>query len=154
MSSFAHRSGRIDFDDLMGQRDYRRWGAYKQSKLAGVLFTFELQRQFAQCRSNSIAVAAHPGVTFTGLGTEGNDVTNRLAAGFMKLSQPVSAAALPMLRAATQMDVRGGDFYGPRFRLAGAPVRETPSRRARNAADARRLWVVAASLVKQATDQL
>jgi protochlorophyllide reductase len=66
------------------------------------------------------------------------------------LTQSVALGALPMLRAATAPDVRGGQYYGPRLLAFGPPVLETPSRRARNGEDARRLWDVSAELTRRA----
>lgn len=149
MSSMGHRAGRMDFDDLMGQDRYGRWRAYFQSKLANLLATAELQRRLAAAGKRTIAVAAHPGGTRTDLGTEGGGLGNRLTAAVVPfVAQPVTVGALPMLRAATAPDVTGGQFYGPRRIVAGAPTVETPSRRARNMADARRLWDVSTSLTR------
>ncbi|MDQ2754544.1 MAG: oxidoreductase [Actinomycetota bacterium] len=147
MSSMGHRAGRMDFDDLMGERRYGRWRAYFQSKLANLLFTAELQRRLEAAGSSTIAVAAHPGGTSTDLGTEGHGLTNRVM-GLLgpTATQPVFIGALPMLRALTAPDVRGAQYYGPRWLMAGPPVLETPSRRARNASDAQRLWELSAKL--------
>ena len=152
MSSVAHRAGRVRFDDLMGDRHYRRWGAYCQSKVANLLFTFELQRQFAAGPSDTIAVAAHPGFTYTDLGKEIGHLSlfNRFAAAAMTVCPPVAGGALPMLRAATAPDVSGGQFYGPQFLITGPPVLEKPTRRARNADDARKLWEISADLIRRA----
>ncbi len=141
MSSMGHRMGRLRPDDLFFEkRGYDRWRPYFQSKLANLLFTAELQRRLAASRSSSLAVAAHPGGSRTDLGHEGNGVTNALFAVAMPLAQTAAMGALPILRAATDPAAQGGQFYGPRFVVWGAPVVETPSRRARNEDDARRLW--------------
>ena len=72
MSSLAHRPGRLVMDDLMfDRRRYSRWQAYCQSKLAILLFTAELQRRLAEAGARAIAVAAHPGVARTNLGSQG-----------------------------------------------------------------------------------
>jgi len=148
MSSMGHRRGRLHDGDLMLDREgYRRWPAYFQSKLANLLFTAELQRRLAEAGAGTIAVAAHPGVSRTDLGTEGSGLTNRLSHLSMGLAQPAPVGALPMLRAATDPSVRGGQFWGPRFVVRGRrPVVETPSRRARDAAAARRLWAASVEL--------
>ena len=142
MSSMGHRAGRLAPDDLMGTaRGYDRWRAYFQSKLANLLFTAELHRRLQAAGAPTIAVAAHPGGSRTDLGTEGSSGSNRLMRVVVPaLTQPASTGALGMLRAVTAPDVVGGEFYGPRFIAVGHPVRETPSRRARNAEDARLLW--------------
>jgi NAD(P)-dependent dehydrogenase (short-subunit alcohol dehydrogenase family) len=148
MSSMGHRAGRLALDDLMGTgRGYDRWRAYFQSKLANLLFTAELHRRLTTAGSPTIAVAAHPGGSRTDLGTEGSSGSNRLMSLVVPaLTQPASTGALAMLRAVTAPDVAGGEFYGPRFIGIGHPVRETPSRRARNAEDARLLWEVSERL--------
>jgi len=142
MSSMGHRAGRLALDDLMGTgRGYDRWRAYFQSKLANLLFTAELHRRLQAAGAPTIAVSAHPGGSRTDLGTEGSSGSNRLMRLVVPaLTQPASTGALGMLRALTAPDVVGGEFYGPRFIAVGHPVRETPSRRARSAEDARRLW--------------
>jgi len=142
MSSMGHRAGRLAPDDLMGaRRGYDRWRAYFQSKLANLLFTAELHRRLEAAGASTVAVAAHPGGSRTDLGTEGTSGSNRaMSAVVPALTQPAATGALPMLRALTAPDVLGGEFYGPRFVGVGHPVRETPSRRARRAEDARLLW--------------
>jgi protochlorophyllide reductase len=148
MSSMGHRRGRLVADDLMfDRRGYQRWNAYFQSKLANLLFTAELQRRLSAAGASTIAVTAHPGASRTDLGTEGHHLSNRMMALVPGLAQPVTVGALGMLRAATARDVVGGQFYGPRFVALGYPVLETPSRRAQNLDDARRLWDLSADLV-------
>ena len=148
MSSMGHRAGRLVLDDLMGTaRGYDRWRAYFQSKLANLLFTAELHRRLEAAGAATIAVAAHPGASRTDLGTEGSSGSNRaMSLVVPALTQSAAIGALPMLRAVTAPDVAGGEFYGPRFVGRGHPVRETPSRRARRAEDARRLWAASEQL--------
>jgi protochlorophyllide reductase len=140
MSSMGHRAGSMHFDDLMFERRYNRWRAYFQSKLANLLFTAELQRRLASTGAQTVALAAHPGGSHTDLGSEGTGFTNWLTGKFMLLGQDAAAGALPLLRAATDPDAKGGEFYGPHLLMMGRAVRETPSRNARNAGDARTLW--------------
>jgi protochlorophyllide reductase len=136
MSSMGHRGARGRPD-----RRYDRWQAYFHSKLANLLFTAELQRRLAAADAATIAVAAHPGASNTDLGTEGSGLSNLGLRLVPFIGQPAELGARPMLRALTDPAVRGGEFYGPRFLAFGAtPVRETPSRAARDAAAARRLW--------------
>ena len=146
MSSMGHRAARGPADPR-GERRYDRWQAYFHSKLANLLFTAELQRRLAAAGAPTIAVAAHPGASNTDLGTEGSGFSNvglRLAPF---IGQSAERGARPMLRAATDPAVRGGEFYGPRFLVFGAtPVRETPTRAARDAAAARRLWDLSVEL--------
>jgi protochlorophyllide reductase len=154
MSSFGHRPGRLHVDDLMFERRrYQRWLAYFQSKLANLLFTAELQRRLAEAGASTIAVAAHPGASRTDLGFEGSGLFNKLLPGGIALAQPASVGALPMLRAMTDPTVAGGELYGPRFVFRGkAAVRETPSKRARNAEDARALWAESERLTGASID--
>ncbi|MDQ3145618.1 MAG: oxidoreductase [Actinomycetota bacterium] len=141
MSSMGHRLGRLHLDDLSFEtRGYRRWQAYFQSKLANLLFTAELHRRLTEAASATMALAAHPGGSATDLGHEGGGLTNKLFAPFMPLMQPAWLGALPIVRAATDPAARSGQFYGPRYLAGGHPVLERPSRRARRADDARRLW--------------
>jgi NAD(P)-dependent dehydrogenase (short-subunit alcohol dehydrogenase family) len=141
VSSVGHRPGTIDFGDLMFERRrYDRWRPYFQSKLANLLFTAELERRFRLAGSPAKGLGAHPGATRTDLGHEGNGLTNALVRPFSRLEQPATIGALPTVRAAVDPKAKGGEFYGPQFLFIGYPVREMPSRRARNGADARRLW--------------
>lgn len=141
MSSMGHRGARGAADPLL-ERPYERWQSYFQSKLANLLFTTELQRRLAAAGASTIAVAAHPGGSNTDLGTEGSGLLNRSMRTVVPfLAQPSELGARPMLRALTDPTVRGGEFYGPRFVFRGAtPVRETPTRAARDPEAARALW--------------
>jgi protochlorophyllide reductase len=148
MSSMGHRAGRLDLGDLMfDRRGYQRWAAYFQSKLANLLFTAELHRRLTAAGSTTIAVTAHPGASGTELGKEGSSLANRAMGSVVpRLTQSATDGALPMLRAAGDPAVRGGQFYGPRWLVRGRPVLETPSRRAQDAAAAEALWVASAEL--------
>src|SRR4051812_47793750 len=143
MSSMGHRSARGQAPPVR----YNRWQAYFHSKLANLLFTAELQRRLAEADAATIAVAAHPGASNTDLGTEGSGFSNvglRLAPF---IGQSAERGARPMLRALTDPSVRGGEYYGPRFLVFGAtPVLETPTRAARDADAARRLWDLSVEL--------
>jgi NAD(P)-dependent dehydrogenase (short-subunit alcohol dehydrogenase family) len=115
VSSNGHRRGKINFDDLQSERGYHPMTAYAQSKLANILFTYELQRRLEAGNTDTIAVAAHPGAArtehsprhFRGV------VSPRTRLFFSWLIQDEDAGALPTLRAATDPDVRGGEYYGP-----------------------------------------
>lgn len=148
-SSMGHRAARGTADPRL-ERPYERWQAYFHSKLANLLFTAELQRRLAASGAGTIAVAAHPGGSNTDLGTEGHGVSNRLMRTIVPfVTQPATLGARPMLRALTDPSVRGGEFYGPRFLVRGTTaVRETPSRAARDAAAAARLWALSEQLAQ------
>jgi NAD(P)-dependent dehydrogenase (short-subunit alcohol dehydrogenase family) len=142
ISSNAHKTGRIHFDDLGFERRYRRIGSYGQSKLANLMFTYELQRRLAAAGAPTVATAAHPGISDTAL--------SRYMPLWMQLgsrlapSQDARMGALPTLRAATDPTAVGGDYYGP-ARLAestGPPKLVKSSARSHDAAAQRRLWTV------------
>ena len=142
MSSMGHRMGTLRLDDLQFERrGYRRWPAYFQSKLCNLLFTAELHRRLGSRPGTTAALAAHPGVSHTDLGSEGTSFTNRvMSPSIPLLAQSPVAGALPALRAATDPGARSGEYYGPRWMVRGPAVLETPSRRARRLDDAGALW--------------
>ena len=148
ISSGAHRFGRMDFDDLMGRRRYRTWGAYGQSKLANLLFTAELQRRLDLNALSVLALAAHPGYASTNLQGVGPRMSGRswldgpvdLANRF--LAQSAAMGAHPTLVAATAPGLPGNSYLGPDGFLEqrGYPRLVGRSKAAANAADAERLW--------------
>jgi NAD(P)-dependent dehydrogenase (short-subunit alcohol dehydrogenase family) len=150
ISSGAHRMGRIEFDDLQSARRYKRWRAYGQSKLANLLFAFELDRRLRAAGSSVSSLAAHPGYAATNLQSSAPPrfdrlvmaVTNRL------LAQSAEMGALPVLYAATQPGLEGGTFIGPDgiAEQRGYPEPVTASRAARDENVARRLWTVSEEL--------
>ncbi len=152
VSSLAHKMGKVDFDDLQSERRYRAWGAYGQSKLANLLFTFELQRRLEEVGADTIAVAAHPGISDTNLAGSTGGIVGRLmmlTQPFAKLfSQNAQAGALPTVRAATDPAVRGGEYYGPDgfMEQRGTPKRVEPNASARDVAVAKRLWEVSVEM--------
>jgi NAD(P)-dependent dehydrogenase (short-subunit alcohol dehydrogenase family) len=150
VSSIGHRiRARIDFDDLQSTRGYSRVAAYGQSKLANLLFTYELQRRLASGGSSTIAVAAHPGVTSTELVRNSPVVLRALNAVFGSfVTQSAKMGALPTLRAATDPAVVGGQYYGPdRFReLQGHPTLVESSGQSHDADAQRQLWAASEDL--------
>jgi NAD(P)-dependent dehydrogenase (short-subunit alcohol dehydrogenase family) len=146
VSSSAHRIGMVRLDDLDRARGYAKWEAYGQSKLANLLFTFELQRRLAG--RAAISVACHPGYAATNLQYVGPEQEgSRLGMLFMKLSnrvfaQSAAAGALPTLYAATAAGVQGGDFIGPDGlrEMWGAPTKVRARRAAYDVELARGLW--------------
>ena len=147
MSSMGARLGHVDLGDLLWERrPYDRWQAYIQSKLANLLFTFELDRRLrAASGADSgapapAALAAHPGGSRTSLGTKGRSLTNRLVPLWHPFIQSAAHGALPFVRAATDPGARSGEYYGPQLQVWGRPVRETPGRRARDPEVAAGLW--------------
>ncbi|RDI31635.1 SDR family NAD(P)-dependent oxidoreductase [Lentzea flaviverrucosa] len=114
VSSTGHRiNAAIHFDDLQWERSYSRSGAYGQSKLANLMFTYELQRRLA-AHGTTVAVAAHPGISNTELARNTLPVARRVITWLAPvMTQPATAGALPTLRAATDPSVLGGQYYGP-----------------------------------------
>ena len=147
VSSLAHRSGRIDFDDLQGERLYNPMRAYGQSKLAMLMFALELQRRATARGWPLLSLAAHPGwaatqIVLNGLG---RGLRGRfIQAAFNLLAQSAADGAKPTLHAALAPDVIPGGYYGPdrlnETRGAPAPARIMPQ--ARDEAAAARLWSV------------
>ena len=150
VSSLNHRWGRICFDDLQQERSYKRWRGYNQSKLANLLFAFELDRRLRAAHAAAGSVAAHPGYTDTMLQRRMQDglerrvllVTNRL------FGQSPDMGALPVLYAAAAPDVPGGTYIGPggAGEARGYPAVALASAAARDPALASRLWDVSEEL--------
>jgi NAD(P)-dependent dehydrogenase (short-subunit alcohol dehydrogenase family) len=151
VASGAHRTGRIDFDDLNWERkSYKPWLAYSQSKLANLLFTSELQRRLTAAGSRVIATAAHPGYAATNLQFHSQrGWLDRLSViGNRVLAQSADAGALPTLHAACA-ELPGDSFAGPGFAdWRGAPKLVGRSRAAGDAAVAARLWDVSEQLTQ------
>ena len=154
-SSGAHTAGEIDFEDLHREQSYGKWEAYGQSKLANLLFTYELQRRLDDAGiTDTKSVACHPGYADTNLQYRGPEETgSTLRYGMMKVANTVfgqSAAqgALPLLYAATAADVEGGTYYGPGglLDMRGAPERQESNDDSHDEADADRLWTVSEEL--------
>jgi NAD(P)-dependent dehydrogenase (short-subunit alcohol dehydrogenase family) len=148
VSSNGHRVGRINFADLNSARHYQRHLAYAQSKLANLMFTYELQRRLAASKAATIALAAHPGTAQTELGRHMSRLSQAaLDPRFHVVNswfvQDAAMGALPTLRAATDPAAVGGSYYGPAGfqQLTGYPVVVTSSTRSQNRQAQRRLWV-------------
>jgi NAD(P)-dependent dehydrogenase (short-subunit alcohol dehydrogenase family) len=147
VSSQAHRiQARINFDDLQSERSYSRVAAYGQSKLANLMFTYELHRRLWHGMRATIAVAAHPGLAATELTRHTPAITAFLYARL--ISQKPAMGALPILRAATDPGVLGGQYYGPGrlFGTRGYPKLAESSRQSHDTAIQRRLWTVSEEL--------
>lgn len=160
VSSVGHRMGNMDFDNLMyeGGKGYIRQRAYGRSKLANLLFTYELQCRFEAIGADARALAAHPGGTNTNLARYVEDRWYVRASKPLidRLTQEADMGALPTLRAAVDPQANGGDYYGPAgFMEQGRyPVRVGSSKASHNVADARRLWQVSEELTGVTFDPL
>jgi NAD(P)-dependent dehydrogenase (short-subunit alcohol dehydrogenase family) len=146
VSSAAQRTGRIHFDDLQWDREYSPMGAYCQSKLANVLFTYELQRRLTG--THTIAAAAHPGASRTELDRHTPLRLRAITGPFELIAQSAAMGALPTLRAATDPGVLGGQFYGPGgfAEWRGYPEVVTSSERSYDVDVQKRLWTVSEEL--------
>ena len=143
VSSVGHRiRSAIDLDDLAFDKGYSRVAAYGRSKLANLLFTYELQRRLAAAGVATSALAAHPGLSATELLRNSPAVLRILEVPLRPLAQSAAMGALPTLRAATDPAAVGGEYYGPDgFAEAwGPPVRVASSARSHDADLQRRLW--------------
>jgi NAD(P)-dependent dehydrogenase (short-subunit alcohol dehydrogenase family) len=148
VSSQGHRFARtgIRFDDLQWERSYSRVGAYGQSKLANLMFTYELQRRLTG--TNTIAAAAHPGGSNTELARNLPLAIRGLATVLAPLMQGPEMGALPTLRAATDPGVLGGQYFGPDGfgEQRGYPKVVASSQTSHDTAAQRRLWAVSEEL--------
>lgn len=160
VSSGGHRFGKMDFDDLMfeGGQGYSAMRSYGRSKLANLLFTYELQRRYDAAHADAIAVAAHPGSSSTNLG---NHLYDRWYLRWFErveplIAQPAAIGALPTIRAAVDPDAKGGDYYGPGgfMEQRGYPVLVPSSKASHNGADARQLWQASEDLTGVHYEQL
>jgi NAD(P)-dependent dehydrogenase (short-subunit alcohol dehydrogenase family) len=156
VGSRMHADGKMEWDDIMNEKSYDRMAAYRQSKLASMLFAFELNRRLEVKGVSAMAVAVHPGLANTGW------VENNLN-GFMKIMgklmsiasyQSAEMGALPLLYAGTDPNVKPGGYYGPENDTKGYPVEVQASDSAYNETDARRLWGLSEKLTGVRFDAL
>lgn len=154
VSSNAHKFGKMNFDDLMGTRRYSAWGTYGQSKLANLLFTLELARRCDAADVGVLVTAAHPGYAATNLQYGASTMTGKtwqnrfIDIGNRLIAQSAEMGALPTLFAATAPGLQPAAYIGPDGILEqrGHPKIANPHPRARNYADAARLWEISEDL--------
>lgn len=150
VSSYGHRiRADIHFDDLQWDRSYDRVAAYGQSKLANLMFTYELQRRLARRGGPTIAAAAHPGNASTELGRNVLGPAQMAMNALMPLiAQDAAKGALPTLRAATDPAVLGGQYYGPDRMLEtrGHPRVVASSEKSYDMTIQQRLWAASEQL--------
>lgn len=154
VSSGLHIIGKINFGDLQSANAYNDWRAYAQSKLANLLFTYELQRKLEAAGSQVSALAAHPGYAATGLQAVGPTLAqSRVRHAVMQLANRVLAqtaamGALPIACAATSPEAHGGQYYGPTgfFGQRGYPKQVKSSAASYDKATAAQLWQVSEEL--------
>jgi NAD(P)-dependent dehydrogenase (short-subunit alcohol dehydrogenase family) len=151
VSSLAHRNGTIEFDNLQSERKYTPWKAYQNSKLANLLFAFELHRRARAVGSNLSSIACHPGISRTNLVASGpgSDFKTNLLFGPLRfLTSPDSEGAEPTLYAAANPDAHSGEYIGPdgflEFRGHAKVVH--PRKKALDPDVAKKLWTVSEQL--------
>lgn len=150
VSSGVHHRGVIKFDDLNSEKTYDKSAAYAQSKLANLLFAYELQRRFDEAGVDTISVAAHPGYADTNLQATGPQMAgSAIQETIMNLAnrlfaQSQAQGALPQLYACTMPDVSGGAYYGPDgfMEMRGYPTEVKSSQASYDETAAQRLWQV------------
>jgi len=147
VSSVGHREGVMHFDDLQFERGYRADDAYAQSKLANLLFTYELAARLQAAGQPTIALAAHPGVAQTALFRWDPRLTRALLSPAARplmfwTVHSAQAGALAVLRAATDPAARAGEYYGPGgwHEYTGHPVRVESAGPSHDLTSRRRLW--------------
>ncbi|WP_067568405.1 oxidoreductase [Nocardia acidivorans] len=148
VSSITHYIGRIDLADLNWEhRAYSRFGAYAQTKLALLLFTYELQRRLLAAGSAKLAVAAHPGYAATEINSKTQNLLEQIIGlGNRLIAQSAEMGALPTLFAATA-EAEPGGYYGPsHFNWSGHPVQVSSNAASHDEKVAAQLWELAEKL--------
>ncbi|SFT54873.1 NAD(P)-dependent dehydrogenase, short-chain alcohol dehydrogenase family [Algoriphagus locisalis] len=145
LSSLAHKSGSINFDDLNSKRSYSAWKAYAQSKLACLIFAYELHRRSEDASSDVKALAAHPGYSNTNLFKFLPKFALSLFSPLSSvIGQNAKSGALPTLRAVLDLEVKGGEYFGPSGfgEFKGPPKVVTSSSKSHDLLVASKLWTV------------
>ena len=148
LSSLAHRWSDIRVDDLNFSRGYNKREAYGQSKLACLMFAYELQRRLRKANSTTLSVAAHPGVSATNLFKHLPMVARLFSPLMSVVFQSAQDGAQPVLYAALGTDINGGDYCGPKSmrEMRGPPVKVGSNRASHDEAVAARLWSLSEEL--------
>lgn len=153
-SSSAAFNGSIHFDDLMGEKEYNRWEAYGQSKLANVLFATELDQRLRAAGHDAISNSSHPGLVMTNLQTNsieksGSPLLERVLYRILGplIAHDVQMGVLSQLYGSTAPEAKGGAFYGPeRFRIRGYPAEQHANDAVDDAAARKRFWEISEEL--------
>jgi len=159
VASIAHKSGKLNFDDLNAERRYDPRGAYAQSKLANVVFGLEFDRRLRAHSANTASVIAHPGVAVTNIVSNGmgTGLKGRVVNALLPLvAQSDDRGSWPLLYAATSPDAHGGGYYGPDgiAEFKGTPVEVKPKPHALDPAAGKRLWEMSEALTGVRYDAL
>jgi NAD(P)-dependent dehydrogenase (short-subunit alcohol dehydrogenase family) len=154
VASLAHRNGKMEWDNLQGERKYVPWDAYNNSKLANLLFALELDRKAKAAGSRLLSIPVHPGVAQTNLAASGpgpSDLKTKVLFSYLRfLTQPDDEGALPTLYAATAAGLKGGEYIGPDgfMEFKGAPKVVEPRPQAKDEAAASMLWAMSEELTE------
>lgn len=152
VSSMAHKQGKMDFDNLLFEngKGYSPMKSYGRSKLMNLLFTYELQRKIKAAGIDSIAVAAHPGVSNTNLFQylDKNFIFRLIKPLMSPFIQEQEMGALPEIRAAADPNVKGGEYYGPNGfnEMKGFPALVQSNKASHQLENAKKLWEVSEKL--------
>ena len=151
VASNAHYAGEMDFNNLLFENGgYAPMKAYGRSKLANLLFTYELQRRFQSSGQDVVALAAHPGISATELANHlfFNLISWIIQPAMKLIFQSSSMGALPSLRAAADSEALGGQYYGPdgKGEKSGYPIVVDSNSASKNEDDARKLWKISEEL--------
>jgi len=138
-SSVAHNQGDIDFTDINWEkRKYNTNKAYSDSKLANLYFSYELKRRLENVENPPLVVTAHPGGTKTDLARHSGIFNVFMNLLFL----PVVKGVLSTLRAATDVNAKSGDYYGPGgfMQVRGFPELVQSNKMSHNLTNAKHLW--------------
>lgn len=144
LSSMAHRWGNIRFDDPNFKNGYNKREAYGQSKIACLMFAYEMNRRLQKAGCSTLSVAAHPGVAYTNLTQHMPKFVNLFAPLMGIVLNNATDGALPTLYAALGDDIHGGDYCGPKDmqQMRGAPIKVGSNRASRDEKAAAKLWAM------------
>jgi NAD(P)-dependent dehydrogenase (short-subunit alcohol dehydrogenase family) len=159
VASIAHKSGKLNFDDLNAERRYDPRSAYAQSKLANVVFGLEFDRRLRARSATTASVIAHPGVAVTNIVSNGmgTGLKGRVVNALLPfVAQSDDRGSWPLLYAATSPEVHGGEYYGPDgiAEFKGTPVEVKPKPHALDPAAGKRLWEISEALTGVRYDAL
>ena len=152
VSSDAHNFGKMDWNDFMFENNYGRVKAYGRSKLANLLFTYEMDRRFKAKDIPILSLASHPGTANTGLGDHLFGPVKFILKPivFLIIAQSAYKGSLPSARAAVDPNVQGGEYFGPKgifgTQTRGSPAIIHSNERSYNLEDAKKLWEVSEQL--------
>lgn len=148
VSSVFHLFCKMDLYNLMCENKvgYHRWNAYSRSKLALLLFTYELQRRLSLAGKSTITLAAHPGIAKTNIMPNNSRlfIGKVITKGISYVLKPAILGAMPILRAASDPNVKGGEYFGPG--KDGLPDINTSNKHSHNMEDAKKLWEISEKL--------